>query len=584
MSFPQGQKSHYIYPYQNSKILSHSRINFQGANIPTIIRLLKLKCVHYFFIIRYLTIAYILLTLVSCKDSSQENRDHLVFRYNQYENISSLDPAFARDVANIWSTNQLFNSLIQLDDSLHIKPDIAKRWEISEDALTYTFILRDDVKFHKHEQFKTKDSTRYVVAEDFVYSFNRLVDPKVASPGNWVLKTVDTYKAINDTIFEIKLKKPFPAFLGLMSMRYCSVVPKEVVSFYGSEFRANPIGTGPFKFKLWEENIKLVLRKNELYFEKGKNGKQLPYLEAVAITFLPDKQSEFLQFAKGNIDLLNSLDASYKDELLTPSGKLREKYRERINISKGSYLNSEYLGFYLDTDKKEIQSKLLRKAINHGFDRKKMITYLKNGIGTPAIHGFIPKGIPGFNKIPGYEYAPVKARKLVETYKKQTENNNPTIRIATDANYQSICEFIQRELEKVGLNIIVDVMPSSTIRQKKWKGKLESFRASWIADYPDAENFLSPYYSKNFTPHGPNYTHFKNETFDRLYEESFLITDIKIREQHYAKMDSIIIANAPIVPLYYDQVVRFTQKNVKGLTNNPQNFLVLKRVWKEPIK
>ncbi len=558
-------------------------IKFEGANIPTIIRLLKLKFNYHSHINHYITIFYIALTLVSCSNSEEKDRDHLVFRYNQYENVSSLDPAFARDVANIWATNQLFNGLVQLDDSLHIKPDIAKRWEISEDALHYTFYLRDDVKFHKHASFNTKDSTRRVVAKDFVYSFNRLKDPKVASPGNWVLKNVKHYHAVNDTILKIDLNMPFPAFLGLLSMRYCSVVPKEAVSYYGDEFRAHPIGTGPFKFKLWEENVKLVFRKNQLYFEKDDKGKQLPYLEAVAVTFLPDKQSEFLQFAKGKIDLLNSLDASYKDELLTPSGKLRDKYKDRINISKGPYLNSEYLGFYMDTEKEEIQSLLLRKAVNHGFDRKKMITYLKNGIGMPAENGFIPKGIPGYANIPGFEYNPEKSRKLVEAYKKETGDNEPTVRIATDANYQTICEYIQRELEKIGINIIVDVMPSSTIRQKKWAGKLDTFRASWIADYPDAENFLSPYYSKNHTPNGPNYTHFKNETFDRLYEESFLITDDQIREQYYAKMDSIIVAHAPIVPLYYDEVVRFTQKNVRGLTNNPQNFLILKRVWKEKL-
>jgi len=540
---------------------------------------LKVDQIH--LIIRYLTTIYTSILLLSCNQNKKQNRDHEVFRYNQFENVSSLDPAFARDVANIWSTNQLFNGLVQLDDSLHIIPDIAKRWEISENGLYYKFVLRKNVKFHKHTSFKTIDSTRKVVASDFTYSFNRLVDPDIASPGNWVLKNVEHYKAVNDTVFEIKLKKPFPAFLGLMSMRYCSVVPKEAVEFYGNRFRSNPIGTGPFKFKLWKENIKLVFRKNELYFEKDARGKQLPYLEAVAITFLPDKQSEFLQFAQGNIDLLNSLDASYKDELLTPTGTLRKKYRDKINISKGPYLNSEYLGFYLDSEKEEINSTLLRKAINHGFDREKMIKYLKNGIGNPANNGFIPKGIPGFANIPGYEYNPEKAQQYITQYIKQTGSKNPTIRIATDSNYQSICEFIQRELEKIGLNIIVDVMPPSTIRQKKWKGELEVFRASWIADYPDAENFLSPYYSKNHTPNGPNYTHFKNDTFDRLYEESFLIMDAKKREEQYTKMDSIIVAHAPIVPLYYDEVVRFTQKNVKGLTNNPQNFLILKRVWKE---
>ncbi len=544
-----------------------------------------MKSTHYSNIIHYLTIVYILLTIVGCNNINTKNKDHLVFRYNEYSNIKSLDPAFARNPSIIWPTNQIFNSLVQFDDSLHVQPDIAKHWQITEDGLTYTFTLRDDVFFHKHKLFKSKSNTRAVVASDFTYSFDRLLDPKIASPGNWVLKNVNSYKAINDTIFEIKLKKPFPAFLGLMSMRYCSVVPKEIVQHYGNKFRSNPIGTGPFKFKLWEENVKLVLRKNELYFEKDKNGKQLPYLEAIAITFLPEKQSEFLQFAKGNIDLLNSLDASYKDELLTPTGKLRARYQDQIQLLKGPYLNSEYLGFYLDKKQNNaVQSKLIRKAVNYGFDRKKMITYLKNGIGTPAINGFIPMGLPGFANISGYEYNPLKSQKLIQEYIETSGDLTPSITLTTDSNYLSICEFIQRELEKSGLKVDIDVLPPSTIREQKWSGKLNVFRASWIADYPDAENFLSPYYSKNFTPNGPNYTHFKNEKFDQLYEESFSITDIEVRQQHYIKMDSILMANAPIVPLYYDQVTRFIQKNVKGMTTNPQNFLILKRVWKEKVK
>ncbi len=509
-----------------------------------------------------------------------KKRDHLVFRYNEHHNIASLDPAFARDMQTIWATNQLFNGLTQLDDTLAIQPDIAKQWTISEDALTYTFTLREDVTFHKHPQFQTKDSTRYVTAQDFVYSFNRLTDPKTASPGNWVLQNVASYNAIDKHTLVITLQKPFPAFLGLLSMRYCSVVPQEIVEHYKDGFRAHPIGTGPFQFKLWEENVKLVFRKNNAYHEKDSLGNSLPYLEAVAITFLPDKQSEFLQFAKGKIDLLNSLDASYKDELLTPTGQLRPKYSDQINITKGAYLNTEYLGLYMDSEHNEIQSKTLRKAINYGFDRQKMITYLKNGIGTPAIHGFIPKGLPGYNQQEGYSYQPEKAKQLIHQYIKETGNTNPKITITTDGNYLSICEFIQRELEKIGVNITIDVLPSATIREQKWSGKLDVFRASWIADYPDAENFLSPYYSKNHTPNGPNYTHFKNATFDSLYQSSFSIPDPKQREQQYIKMDSILIAEAPIVPLYYDQVVKFTQKTVKGLTPNPQDFLVLKRVSK----
>ena len=215
-----------------------------------------------------------------------------VFRYNEHSNISSLDPAFAKTLANTWVVNQLFNSLVQLDDSLHIQPDVAKSWNISNEGKTYTFTLRNDVYFHRHILFG-KDSTRAVVAQDFTYSFNRLKDPKVASPGGWILQNVANYKAIGDSVFQINLKKAFPPFLGLLAMKYCSVVPKEAVDYFGDKFREHPIGTGPFKFKLWIENTKLVFLKNTEYHEVDSQGYKLPYLDAVAITFLPDKQSEF---------------------------------------------------------------------------------------------------------------------------------------------------------------------------------------------------------------------------------------------------------------------------------------------------
>ncbi len=534
----------------------------------------------YTLITNYLSASCLFLFLISCHNNSNQYKENQVFRYNQYGNVTSLDPAFARNPQNIWPVNQIFNGLVQLDDSLIPRPEIAKKWHISEDALTYTFNLRDDVYFHKSPLFK-KDSTRSVIANDFVYSLDRLKDPKVASPGSWVLQNVNYYKAINDTVLEIKLKQPFPAFLGLLSMRYCSVVPKEVAKHYGSDFRSNPIGTGPFKFKRWDENIKLVLRKNNHYFETDKQGNKLPYLEAVAVTFLPDKQSEFLQFIQGNLDFLNSLDNSYKDELLTTDGKLQDKYKDEINMIKGPYLNTEYLGFYLGSEDAEVNSELLRKAVNYGFDREKMVAFLKNGIGFPAVNGFIPKGMPGFSNIKGYTYNPKKAKKLIEKYIEITGNTTPSISIGTDSNYLDLCEYIQRELQKIGLEVKIDVLPVPTLRQLKSTGKLDAFRASWIADYPDAENYLSLYYSKNFAPNGPNYTHFKNEHYDQLYKTAMMETNTEKRLSLYRVMDSIIIEKAPVVPLYYDEITRFTRKNIKGMTMSPQNFLVLKRVRKE---
>lgn len=537
--------------------------------------------------IRALLFFTIIFSILSCQNKAETERDHLVFRYNEHGNIPTLDPAFARNPQAIWPDNQLYNGLVQLDDSLNIKPDIAKRWTIDDSTNTYTFHLRTDVYFHQNRAFaqeetqNSKSYTRKVVAEDFVYSFDRLLDESVASSGSWVMNNVKSYKAENDSTLIISLKKPFPAFLGLLSMRYCSVVPREAVEYYGNEFRRNPVGTGPFQFKMWEENVKLVFTKNPLYFERDENGERLPYLEAVAITFLPDKQSEFLQFAQGKLDFISGLDGSYKDELLTTEGKLQSKYSDMAYMITGPYLNTEYLGIFLGSKTTEIQNKALRQAINYGFDREKMVTYLRNGMGIPAIHGFIPKGLPGYEEIKGYTYQPEKAKQLIEQYKTETGDSKPEITIGTNSQYLDICEYVQRELEKIGISVTIDVMPPSTLRQMRSSGELDIFRGSWIADYPDAENYLSLFYSQNFTPNGPNYMHFKNEVYDSLYVNSLSVSNIDERKLLYTKMDSIIVEEAPVVPLFYDMAVRFVNNKVSGLGINPQNFLILKKVKKE---
>ena len=159
------------------------------------------------------------LFLTNCSEK-QTIDDSKIFRLNRYDNISSLDPTFARTQANNWVCNLMYNGLVKLNDHLEIIPDIAKKWEISEDGKTYTFILRHDVYFHKHPNFG-KDSTRTVKSSDFVYSFYRLTDSKVGGAGSWVMNNVYSYKAINDSILEIKLKDAFPPFLGLLSMKYC---------------------------------------------------------------------------------------------------------------------------------------------------------------------------------------------------------------------------------------------------------------------------------------------------------------------------------------------------------------------------
>lgn len=524
------------------------------------------------------------LLLCSCNNTQTDTDPTTVFRYNEHANITSLDPAFSKDQRNIWACNLIYNGLVKLDKNLEVVPDLADSWEISADGLTYKFKLKESIYFHENSAFAKADSPssslQPITAADFKYSLQRLTDPEVASPGSWVMSNVKNISATGERELVIELKQPFPAFLGLLTMKYCSVIPdsQRLVSNY--EQRSNPIGTGPFYMKRWEENIKLVLRKNKNYHETDQNGTSLPYLEAVAITFKNDKQSEFLEFAQGNLDFLNALDPSYKDELLTTQGQLKPAYAGRVDMIKAPFLNTEYLGLQLDSKTPELQSEKIRKAINLGFDRAHMIKYLRNNIGIPATSGFIPAGLPAGGQVKGYEYNAAAARQLVVEYKQETGDQDPHITISTNANYLDLCEFIQKELEKIGLRVSVEVMPPSTLRQARSAGQLDAYRSSWIADYPDAENYLSLFHSKNFSPNGPNYTHFSNSIYDALYDKALASSDAKERESLYIKMDSLIIEKAAIVPLYYDQSVRFINKNVHGLETNGINILDLTRVYK----
>ena len=515
-----------------------------------------------------------------------------IFRYNEANGISSLDPAFARNIENISAVNHLFNGLVQMGDELEIKPAIAKSWDVSDNRLIYTFSLRTDVKFHAHDIFKS-DLERRVSAYDFIYTFNRLVDEDLAAPGAWVFNFVArdstgklAMSATDDSTLQITLNKPFPPFLGILTMQYCSVLPEEVVRFYGEDFRSNPIGTGPFLFKYWSESNKLVLLKNREYFEVDEKGNSLPYLDAINVTFNKDEEVAFLQFLKGDLDYLSGLNGSYKDEILNSNGQLKQKYAERFQMITTPYLNTEYLGFNLSaTDILDGTSPLsdvrVRKAINFGFDREKMILYLRNGIGTPAEQGFIPKGLPGFDEeMNGYTYQLDSARSLLKAAGYGIANPVPKIVLNTTAQYLDLCEFIQHELKQIGITLEIEVNPSGTHNELVANGELAFFRKSWIADYPDAENYLALFYSKNKAPEGPNYTHFSSVHFDELYNESLTTTSDSIRLYNYRKMDRIVKNESVIIPLFYDQVVRFTPKHISGLGINPMNLLTLKSTQK----
>jgi peptide/nickel transport system substrate-binding protein len=366
-------------------------------------------------------------------------------------------------------------------------------------------------------------------------------------------------------------------------MQYCSVIPHEVVEHYGKDFRSHPCGTGPFRFGSWEEGQALILMKNDHYFEKDSAGRPLPYLDAIKVSFFDDKATEFLLFRQGQLSFTNEIDASFKDEILTKKGVLKQQWKGKIILSTHPQLNTEYLGILVDDSSALVRGSPLRwrqvrQAINYGFDRHKMMMYLRNSMGLPAESGFVPAGLPSFDSslVHGYHYDPDKARRLLAAAGYPDGKGMAPIKLLTVSIYSDFASFIARQLEELGIRVEVEVVQKSLLLEETARSQVLFFRGSWIADYPDAQNYLSVFYSKNPAP--PNYTRYHNPEFDRLYERSLQETNDSVKYVLYRQMDQLVMDDAPVVPLWYDEVVHLVDPRVKGFEPNALNLLELRRV------
>jgi peptide/nickel transport system substrate-binding protein len=529
-----------------------------------------------------ISVIYMLLGNYGCKNVDNYS-DSIIFRYNEDATLATLDPAFIKSQSEIWVAQQIYNGLIELDSALKPIPSLAYRWEVSADGLVYKFFLRRQAHFCNPQDTSTMLP---VTAGDVAFSFARIANPATASPSAWIFSgKIDAdfnkaFQTMGDSVFVLRLLSPDPTILSLLGTVYCSILPEAMVK-KSRDFGHHPVGSGPFYLKYWEEDVKLVMRKNPRYFEKV-NGKSLPYLEAINVDFIKNKQTAFMQFVAGKYDFFNGMEGSFKDELLTRDGLLNDKYSGRFKMLKKPFLNTEYLGFWLGDSLNQQPNPLvnvhLRRALALGVDRMALIRYLRNGLGTAGNQGFVPPVLLKENTV-GLSYNPELARKELALAGYRDGKGLPELSLTTTADYLDMAVFLKKSWADLGVNVKIDVQTGGMLRQMRNKGKLGIFRGSWIADVPDAENYLACFYTGNFSPNGPNYSHFSNPEFDHLYRQSFAsIGDNRYSLMH--KADSVLIREAPIVVLYYDQSLRLYQNHVTGLSNDASNRLILKHVKK----
>ena len=219
--------------------------------------------------------------------------------------------------------------------------------------------------------------------------------------------------------------------------------------------------------------------------------------------------------------------------------------------------------------------------MNYAIDKKQLMMYLRNSIGVPANAGFVPRGLPSHNadSVKGYSYNPSKALKLLSGAGFSNGKNIPAITLSTIPDYADVSDFIAKQENNIGIKVQVEVLQKSMLLQQTAQQQCAFFLGSWIADYPDAENYMAVFYSKNPAP--PNYTRYKNPAFDALYEQSLQENNDSVRYALYRKMDQMVTDDAPVIPIFYDEAIQLVQPAVRGFRTNALNMFELKNVYIE---
>ncbi len=511
------------------------------------------------------TLILLLVFLFGCGDIEDSINSHNTLRIAISAEPPTLDGSLATDNVSFDILTNIMEGLTQYNSKLEPIPAIAKRWEFSDQGRILTFFLRDDVKW---------SDGKLVTAEDFEYSWKRLLNPATAAEYAYFLfdiknayeynsgqiKNADQVgvKALSSTVLQVRLKRPVIYFPSITTFMVTFPQRKDVIERFGDHWTdpKNIITNGPFLLKEWQHEYKLVLQANKNFYEGP------PAIDQINIYIVREATTELTLYETGELDMVELPPVAIPHYQNSP---------EYLNLP---LLRGYYYGF--NVQKPPFDDARIRQALAHAIDRKH-IPKILNGGELPAA-SWIPKGMFGYNKNIGPKFNPEKANKLLSLAGYPKGKNFPEFSITynSDPTNRLIAQFIQAQW-KEHLNI------QAHLEDQEWKVFLSRlkvdpppiFRLGWGADFPDPDNFMNLFTSSS----GNNHLRWENSTYDQLIQQGAAEQNLQLRKSIYDQAQKILTEkDAPIISLFTTAQNMLVKPYVKGLETNAMELLYLKKV------
>ena len=530
------------------------------------------------------------------------------FKFMSEEKITSLLPTSSATQYTSRLISQIFEPLLQLDPkTLAITPGIAESFTVSDDAKVYTFKIREGVKFHDDDCLS---SGHELDAHDVKFSLdlacsgldinsigylliNRIqgaIEFNKNSKTSLPKKGVSGIKVINDHTVQITLVNSFSGFENILSHSSLGIFPREAWDEYGKEIGNHPVGTGPFALESMEAE-KIVLKRNNSYWRKDELGNQLPFLSKVIATYAKNKKDELLAFRNSSSDLVLEVPVEVIENILGTLIEAQDGKNIKHKVESESSLSMGYIAMAINS--KEFSDVRVRKAFNIAVDREVIVNDWIDGEGWAATHGFVPKmnNYP-IEEVKGHEYNPAKAKALMKEAGYPNGENFPTLDFYVNTTkgstvYKAVSGVASQLKENLNINLNIKLCTLDEREAAIKSGKAKIWRAGWIADYPDPENFLAMFYSGNIMAESSmmNNFKFKNDEYDALFQKALLESDSEKRMALLVKCDQMVVDNAAIMPLRTEDHIVLVNARVRDFKANSMESLNLTNVFiKEPKK